>query len=48
MNNQEMNQDEMSFEEIWKEMDAIEPLTPFVNGKSELPRTSPDIPPSTT
>ena len=48
MNNQEMNQDEMSFEEIWKEMDAIEPLTPFVNGKSELPRTSPDIHPSTT
>ena len=43
MNNQEMNQDEMSFEEIWKEMDAIEPLTPFVNGKSELPRTSTDI-----
>ena len=48
MNNQEMSQDEMSFEEIWKEMDAIEPLTPFVNGKSELPRTSPDIHPSTT
>ena len=48
MINQEMNQDEMSFEEIWKEMDAIEPLTPFVNGKSELPRTSPDIHPSTT
>ena len=36
------------FERIWKEMDAIEPLTPFVNGKSELPRTSPDIHPSTT
>ena len=48
MNNQEMNQDEMSFEEIWKEMDAIEPLTPFVNGKSELPGTSPDIHSSTT
>ena len=47
MNNQEMNQDEMSFEEIWKEMDAIEPLTPFVNGKSELPRTSPNIHSST-
>ena len=48
MNNQERDQDEMSFEEIWKEMDAIEPLTPFVNGKSELPGTSPDIHSSTT
>ena len=36
------------FERIWKEMDAIEPLTPFVNGKSELPGTSPDIHSSTT
>ena len=48
MNNQKRDQDEMSFEEIWKEMDAIEPLTPLVNGKSELPRTSPDIHTSTT
>ena len=36
------------YERIWKEMDAIEPLTPFVNGKSELPGTSPDIHSSTT
>ena len=48
MNNQEMRQDEMSFKKIWKEMDEIEPLTPFVNGKSELPGTSPDIHSSTT
>ena len=48
MNNQEMSQDEMSFEEIWKEMDEIEPLTPHVNKKSEFPRTSPNIHSSTT
>ena len=48
MNNQEMSQDEMSFEEIWKEMDEIEPLTPLVNEKSEFPRTSPNIHSSTT
>ena len=47
MNNQEINQDEMSFEEIWKEMDEIEPLTPLVNKKSEFPRTSPNIHSST-
>ena len=47
-NNQEKDQNEMDFEKIWKEMDAIEPLTPFVNGKSELPGTSPDIHSSTT
>ena len=43
MNNQEKDQDEMNFEKIWKEMDEIEPLTPLVNKKSELPRTSPNI-----
>ena len=48
MNNQEMSQDEMSFKKIWKEMDEIEPLTPLVNEKSELPRTSPNIHSSTT
>ena len=48
MNNQESDQDEMSFEEIWKEMDEIEPLTPLVNKKSEFPRTSPNIHSSTT
>ena len=48
MNNQERDQDEMSFEEIWKEMDEIEPLTPLVNKKSEFPRTSPNIHSSTT
>ena len=34
------------FERIWKEMDAIEPLTPIPiinNEESELPGTSPDI-----
>ena len=38
------------FERIWKEMDAIEPLTPIVNDdeESELPRTSSDIHSSTT
>ena len=47
MNNQEMSQDKMNFEKIWKEMDEIEPLTPLVNEKSELPRTSPNIHSST-
>ena len=47
MNNQEMSQDEMSFKKIWKEMDEIAPLTPLVNEKSELPRTSPNIHSST-
>tara|TARA_R100001082_G_C4339560_1_gene149460 strand:+ start:625 stop:771 length:147 start_codon:yes stop_codon:yes gene_type:complete len=39
------------FERIWKEMDAIEPLTPIPiinNEESELPGTSPDIHSSTT
>ena len=44
MNNQEMNQDEMSFKKIWKEMEKIEPLTPLTdNEESEFPRTSTDI-----
>ena len=47
MNNQEMSQDEKSYKKIWKEMDEIEPLTPLVNEKSELPRTSPNIQSST-
>ena len=47
MNNQEKDQDERNFEKIWKEMDEIEPLTPLVNEKSELPRTSPNIHSST-
>ena len=47
MNNQEKDQDEMNFEKIWKEMDEIEPLTPLVDKKSELPRTSPKIHSST-
>ena len=47
MNNQEMNQDDMEFKKIWKEMDKIEPLTPLVNEKSDLPRTSPKIHSST-
>ena len=47
MNNQEKDQDEMNFEKIWKEMDEIEPLTPLVYKKRELPRTSPNIHSST-
>ena len=47
MNNQQMNQDNREFKKIWKEMDEIEPLTPLVDKKSELPRTSPNIHSST-
>ena len=35
------------YKKLRKEMDEIEPLTPLVDKKSELPRTSPNIHSST-